>query len=140
MSNVKGEKKLIPLKPGLFKLSSLGKAYLIGSKCERCGDYFFPKKYVCLNCQATNLEEVALSTRGRVWSYTVARVTPPGSLITAPYVIAEVELPEKLAVMTVLTECDPESVKIGMDVELVIDKVKEDPEGNDVVSFKFKPV
>ena len=81
-----------------------------------------------------------MSSRGKVWTYTIARQTPPGSLIEAPYAVAVVELPEKVSVESVLTDCDPESVHVGMAVEVVLAKMTEDEEGNDVVSFKFRPV
>jgi hypothetical protein len=31
-------------------------------------------------------------------------------------------------------------LKSGMDVELVIDKLREDAEGNEIMSYKFRPV
>jgi len=65
-------------------------------------------------------------------------MTPPGSLIEAPYVVAQVELPERVIVTSVLSDCDVDSVRVDMPVELVLEKVKEDDEGNDVVAFKFK--
>ena len=38
------------------------------------------------------------------------------------------------------TGCDPEAIKIGMDVELVIEKLGEDEQGNEVMTYKFRPV
>ena len=49
-------------------------------------------------------------------------------------------LPEKVAIRAVLTDVDLESVKVGMDMEITLAKMKEDEEGNDVVSYKFRPV
>ena len=71
-------------------------------------------------------------------TFAIARETPPGSLIQAPYVVAQVKLPEKVIVGSVLTDCDVDSVRCDMPVELVLEKVKEDAEGNDVVAFKFR--
>jgi uncharacterized OB-fold protein len=133
---------MVPLRPGLFRLPERpgDKAALIGSRCPDCDSYFFPTREICLNCGRQGLDETGLSDRGKVWTYTIARQTPPGSLIEAPYAIAQVQLPEKVMVPTVLADCDPESVRIGMDVEMVIEKVKEDADGNDVVAFKFRAV
>jgi len=86
------------------------------------------------------MEEVALSTRGKLETFTISRATPPGSLIQAPYGLGYVRLPEGCIVQTVLSECDPQKLKIDMDMELVIEKIREDEEGNDVMAFKFKPV
>jgi len=51
-----------------------------------------------------------------------------------------VELPEGVRVQTLFTGCDPDSLEIGMDVELVIEKLFEDQEGHDVITYKFRPV
>ena len=113
---------------------------LIGSRCPGCGEHFYPPRHVCLNCYQEGLDEVALSTRGDLRSFTIARMGLPGTAMTPPYVIAQVWLPEGVAVATVLTDVDPEAVSIGMLLELVVEKLSTDSEGNDVMTFKFRPV
>ena len=139
---VPAEKRMVPLREGIFRLpSGLGEEpALIGSRCQNCGDHFFPKRHICLNCGQEEIEETTLNGRGRIWTYTVARQTPPGSLMQAPYVIAMVELPEGVMVQAVLSECDPEAVHVGMEVEMVVEKMGTSAEGNDLMAFKFKPV
>ena len=144
MTTGAGEKqrRVVPLREGVFRIpqSSGEKPALIASRCPRCGAHFFPRRAICLACGHQGLEEALLSARGRIYTFTIARQTPPGSLIQAPYVVAQVELPERVVVATVLSDCDVDSVRIGMDVEMVLEKVKEDGEGNDVVAYKFKLV
>lgn len=142
MSEKERPKKQVPLKEGLFKLPSspAEKGYLIGSKCRTCGETFFSKRVYCANCTGADIEEVALNTRGKLHTFTISRVVPPGSIMQAPYVIAQVRLPEGVLVTSVLTDCNFEALDIGMDVELVIEKVMEDEEGNEVMAFKFKPI
>ena len=53
---------------------------LLGNRCTTCGTFFFPRAdFFCRNpeCEGTVFEEVPLSRRGRVWSYTVNRYQPP---------------------------------------------------------------
>jgi uncharacterized OB-fold protein len=135
-------RQMIPLRRGMFRLPEQpdGKPILIGSRCPDCGAHFFPRRYVCLTCYRQGLEDADLSTKGKIWTFTIARQTPPGSMIEAPYVMAVVELPEKVAIETVVRDVDPESVRVGMDVEIVLARMKEDAEGNDIVSFMFRPV
>lgn len=135
-------KRMVPLGKGLFRLPERpdGKPVLLGSRCPSCDAHFFPQRQICLACGRNGLEEAELSGRGKVWTFTIARQTPPGSLIEAPYAVVVVELPEKVAVETVLADGDLDSVHVGMEVEAVLAKMKEDEEGNDVMSFKFKPV
>ena len=136
------DRRQVPLRGGIFRLPSGPgeEAALIGSRCQKCGDHFFPKRSICLNCGQEDIEETALSRRGKIWTYTVARQTPPGSLMQAPYVIAMVELPEGVMVQAVLSECDPEAVHVGMEVEMVVEKMGTSAEGEDLMAFKYKPV
>ena len=115
-------------------------AHLIGSKCQNCGDIFFPKREVCLNCGKINMETLALSPRGKLHTYTIITQVPPGAMVTAPFVSARVRLPEGAYVGTLLADCDFEKLKLGMDVELVIEKLTEDEEGNEIMIYKFRPV
>ena len=112
---------------------------LEGSRCPQCGDTFYPPRVICLNCYHEGLERVALSRRGTLWTFTIARMAIPGSLMSAPYVIAQVELPEGVMVATVLTGVDPEAVRIGMALELVVEKASVNAEGAEVMTFKFRP-
>ena len=67
------------------------KPRLIGSRCRRCRSYFFPREsFACRNprCQASELEDVPLSTTGTLWSFTDNHYAPP-----APYVAPEPFVP-----------------------------------------------
>ncbi len=132
------ERKQVPIKGARLRLGE--SPALVGSRCPSCGEHFYPPRYVCLNCYQEGLDEVALSTHGELWTYTVARMALPGTLTAAPYVIAQVRLPEGVQVATVLADVDPEAVRIGMPLELAVEKASTDSEGNDVMTFKFRPV
>ena len=129
----------VPLNERLFRLDEAGLPVLLGCRCADCGHHFFPKRAICPGCGHIGLEEAALSSRGKVWSYTVAHQAPPGAIVQAPYVIAQVELPEHVLVHTLVTECEPQDVAIGMEVELTPVRVGEDDQGRDLVAFAFRP-
>lgn len=42
-------------------------------------------------------------------------------------------------ILSPLTQCDLEELSIDMDVELLLEKLYEDEEGKEVISYKFKP-
>jgi uncharacterized OB-fold protein len=133
---------MVPLREGIFRLPSSQdeEPALIGSRCQNCGDHFFPKRHICLSCGQEDIEETALGRRGKIWTYTVARQTPPGSLMQAPYVLVVVQLAEGAMVQAVLSDWDLEAVHVGMEVEMVLEKMGTSTEGNDLMAFKFKPV
>ncbi|MDP2646592.1 MAG: enoyl-CoA hydratase-related protein [Desulfobacterales bacterium] len=136
--------KLIPIKPGLFTLpSSPGEApHLIGTRCRSCGEVYFPPKKdkSCANCHGLDMEEIPLGRKGTVFSYTVVHMAPPEWQGPVPYAVALIDLPEKARFYSALTGCKVEDAFIGMEVELVIEKVRADAEGNDVAGYKFRPV
>ena len=140
-----GEKKTIPVAKGLWTIPSIPdeKPQLIGDKCLSCGEVFFPKcsKGRCIHCYSTNLEEIKLSRRGKIHSFSVVMIQPGGGYYhgPVPYAYGCVDLPEGIRIETLFIG-NLESLKVGMDVELVVEKLGEDEEGNEIIAYKFKPV
>ncbi|MDO8491913.1 MAG: OB-fold domain-containing protein [Dehalococcoidia bacterium] len=126
---------------GLFHLpASPGEQpYLIGSKCSVCGLVVFPKRTFCPVCEIDKpMDEVPLSRKGKLVSYTCARVPSEG--MTAPYLMGTIDLPEGPRFISLIAgEQDINALKIGMEVELLIDKIAEE-EGHDLIGYKFQPV
>ncbi|MCK4793290.1 MAG: OB-fold domain-containing protein [Desulfobacteraceae bacterium] len=117
------------------------KPALMGCRCPSCGEMFFPRLLLCQNCQDRNVEEITLSRKGRIYSFTVV-MQPPASHYKGPvpYAFGWVELPEGIRVETLYTGCTLDELHIGMEMGLVIEKLHDDDEGNEVVCHKFKPV
>lgn len=140
------ESMQVPLSEGLFTWPSDGSPHLIGTHCKSCGDYFFPKTTTCRNprCVKKEVEEVKLSRKGKVFSYSVLCYPPPPPFIAPkpydPIVIAEVDLPEGLKIIGMMQGCKPADVRFGMDVEIILDKLYTNREGKDIIAWKFKPV
>ena len=133
----------IPIREGFFTwpLEPPEQVRLMGSRCQSCGETFLGKVVGCLNCQSTNLEDIVLSNRSKLWSYTVARHRPLGDYKgpDPPLAIGMVELPEGLRILSILRDCEVDALKVGMDLELQVERLYEDAEGNDVMSFAFRP-
>jgi hypothetical protein len=102
-------------------------------------------------CTGSEFDEVPLSTRGRVWSYTDARYKPPPPYVATsdpfePFAIVAVELEaEKIVVLgQVVPGVRVDDLSIGMEVELVIDtlftEAAEDGASVDQVVWKWSPV
>jgi uncharacterized OB-fold protein len=121
---------------------------LMGSRCRSCRTYAFPREtYFCRNpeCDGQEFEDVALSQRGKIWSYTDARYQPPPPYRAAdpyePFCIAAVELAaEKMVVMgQVVPGVGVGDLAIGTEVELVTDVLYED-EDHQYLVWKWRPV
>ncbi|MGD0486586.1 MAG: OB-fold domain-containing protein [Syntrophorhabdales bacterium] len=140
------QKKAYPVYENLFTWPS-DEPQLIAGRCRTCGTYYFPRSYVmhhpeCKNREAT--EDVLLSREGKLDSYTVQCFPPPPPFKNpdpfVPYGIGWVSVPEGLSILGIITGCKPEEIKMHMDVKLVVEKVWEDSEGNDVVTWKWKKI
>jgi len=86
-----------------------------------------------------------LSRRGKLFTFTVNHYQPPPPYHPpdpfVPYATGVVELPEGLMIQGMIAPgYDEKSLKVGMEMELIIDKLYEDEEGSEVLSWKFKPV
>lgn len=136
----------IPIQEGLYTWPSQA-PQLIASRCVSCGELTFPRQDACPSCTERGCEEVLLSRRGKLWTWTVQHFPPPPPFIGPAdresyeaFGVGYVELPEGIRVEARLAENDPSRLEIGMDMELVIEKFIEDDEGNDVLTFAFRPV
>jgi uncharacterized OB-fold protein len=134
--------KQILCKDGLWTPpSSNKKPQLIGSKCPNCGEIFFPVNPVCIHCQHQSMDEIKLNRRGKVWSLSTVMLPPPqwykGKV---PFDLGYVELPEGVRIWTRLLGAEAGTFQIGQEVELDIDVMQIDAEGNEVLGYCFIPV
>ncbi|MCG8673510.1 MAG: OB-fold domain-containing protein [Pseudomonadales bacterium] len=141
------EKKIEAALEGWFTLDK-DEPHLLGTRCTCCGTYYFPKETTyCKNpeCDSEEFEEVRLSRRGKVWSFTNACYKPPEPFVAAdpfvPYTIAAVELEdEKMIVLGQVVEgVNVSDLKAGMEMELVLDTLFETDEA-EKLTWKWKPV
>lgn len=122
---------------------------LLGSRCTSCGTFAFPRETTsCRNpaCVGRAFDEVELSRRGRIWSFTNACYQPPPPYVPVtdpfePFCIAAVELAEERMVVMgqLVAEVQVGDLRAGMEVELVLDTLFEDDE-NTYLVWKWKPV
>ncbi len=138
-------KKQVPLLDGMMKLPAFpgDTGHLIGCKCRKCGELFFIRREICENCQGQELEEIALSKKGKLYAFSVMfypappPYKPPEPFV--PYGLGWIELPEGIVLFSLITENDPKKLIVGMEMELLFDKLEEDKDGNDVMVYKFQP-
>ncbi len=143
MSSTVAEKKFVLLRTGMHDVpkSMTDQPRLYAQQCSNCGEAFSSiDRVYCANCGKETLERLLLSTSGTIYTYTVVHQPLRGSLMTPPYVIAQVRMPEGVTVQTILTDIEPDQVKIGMAVEICLKQVEENDDGEAVVNYFFKPV
>lgn len=106
---------------------------LVGEVCTHCDTKIFPPRDVCPNCGDKTQEQYTFSGKGEVYSFTQS-----GDASTVIALIRLVEGPMLTAQLTDL-DCD---VKIGMPVEMVTRKLRNDGDETGLIQYgyKFRPV
>lgn len=135
----------VPVAEGLYTWPS-DSPQLIGSKCTACAEVTFPSQASCPSCAGSSTEEVLLSRRGTLWTWTVQHFPPPSppfkgdSESFVPFGVGYIELPEGIRVESRLTTHKASQLEIGMEMELVIEKFMDGDDGRERVTFAFRPV
>ena len=131
----------VPAVEGWFTVDP--EPHLIGSRCAACGTYFFPREtFLCRNpsCSSSDLVDVPLSRTGKVWSYAINHYPPPPPAVPSdpfePYAVAAVELAEERMIIMGLVAGSFEDLRIGADVDLVVETLFKD-EANDNLVWKW---
>lgn len=94
-------------------------------RCRACRQRMFPPEVACTSCRSEDVGPETVSGRGRVYSFTVVRqMFDPAWQEDVPYVVGLVELDDdpSVRVLTNVVDVDPESVVVGMPVELAFEE------------------
>ena len=115
---------------------------LLGNRCGECEQIFFPPKESCPECRRKSMgkmEEIKLSGKGEVVTYTIIHVGQEDFEEQVPYAIAIIKLDEGPQLTAQIVDCKLDEVKIGMKVESVFRKIKQDGStGAIYYGYKFK--
>lgn len=132
-----------PIDPLLMDVTD-GRWRLRGGHCAACGEHHFPVGQSCPRCGSREISVAPLAERGVLWSWTVQRFPPPsppyvrrGADFT-PFGLGYVELPGQVIVESLLTECDPARLRIGLPMRLVPYEVLTES-GDTALTFAFAP-
>jgi uncharacterized OB-fold protein len=115
---------------------------LVGEVCPHCQAKIFPPRDVCPECGGEAKTEFQFSGKGEVYSFTVMHDAPAGFEDNIPYTVALVKLDEGPMVTAQLTDLGEQAIQIGMPVEMVTRKIRNDGDekGMLVYGYKFRPV
>lgn len=133
-----------PIDPQLIDIAA-GRVRLRGGHCAACGDHHFPVAASCPRCGAGEITTVPLAEEGTLWSWTVQRFPPPSPPFVrsgpefTPFGLGYVELPGQVIVESLLTECDPARLRIGMPMRVTAFEVPVES-GETVTTFAFAPL
>jgi uncharacterized OB-fold protein len=116
---------------------------LIANQCNSCNRIYFPPKEACPYCRRKSfgkMEDIKLSGKGEVITYTVIHVAPEDFEKQVPYIIAIIKLNEGPNITAQIVDCKIEDISIGMKVEKTFRKIQEDGYTGAIhYGYKFRP-
>ncbi len=98
---------------------------LLVQRCRQCAAYVFIPQPCCTRCQSTQLEWVASSGRGKVYSFSVVHRAPRPQF-EVPYIVAVIELEEGWHMLSNVLECPVDAVAVDLPVEVAFRKMTEE--------------
>mgnify|MGYP006160010955 FL=1 len=125
-----------------LKLPGDAEPYLEGHRCGECQAVFLGERDNCSSCGARDkMAAEKLSTRGKLYSYSIVHRSFPG--VDVPYISAIVDLEGGGTVKGNLIdiEPDPANLEFDMPVQVVFKDAlgRKDRDGNSYISYFFQP-
>ena len=119
---------------------------LIGSKCAQCGATTFPQQSSCPRCGSVEMAVQLLPRNGTLVTWTTQDFLPKEPYASGetqetfkPFGVGLIQLGDDVRVEARLTESDPEKLRIGMNMHLVVTPFRSDDDGTEVVVYAFSP-
>jgi uncharacterized OB-fold protein len=99
-------------------LTQIKKGVLTGQRCPKCSAVYIPPRGSCGSCGVATEEEVVLSDKATVESFTIVSIPIPNNPIEPPFVIANL-VPDgaNISLIHLLSECVNEDIHIGQRVQ-----------------------
>ncbi|HJR25427.1 MAG TPA: OB-fold domain-containing protein [Acidimicrobiales bacterium] len=133
----------VPIAQGFFTVPDdpADPPRLLGSRCQACSEVFFPRRHVCAKCLNEGCDDVELSPRGTIytWTYVHVPLFAKADAEVSGYGVGQIDLPEGPRVQAILVG-EAGQFRIGMEVETDLEVLRTDGDGNEVVIYRFRPV
>ncbi len=132
----------VPVENYFYKMPESGDEgpSLLGSRCTTCGEVYFPQTPQCKKCYTETTEVMVLSRVGKVHSSTIVHLAPSVYAGEVPYALGQVELDNGVLIPTRLVGGVEKPVPIGTEVELELEALGKDDDGNNIIVHTFRPL
>ena len=132
---------MVSFNPFLLTLQAEdGHPHILGSRCAACGKVYFPQQDLCPDClKEGTIQKHPLSRKGTIYSYTIVEresLAPKGFQV--PYAYGYIQLPEGVRVLSLIIGWEPKTLKIDSSVEMVLEELRQNSEGQKVMGFRFR--
>lgn len=121
-------------------LSRIRQGVLTGQRCPRCEQVYCPPRGSCAACGCATEEEVELSDKATVQSFTIVNIPIPGQALQPPFVVANLVADgANISFIHLISECENEDVHIGQRVQALWKSEDEWDYAMDNIQY-FRPI
>jgi uncharacterized OB-fold protein len=99
---------------------------LEAAKCTKCGKVHYPPRLICNECRGREFETEELPRDGKLVTYTVIHVAPPGLSDETPFAVGVVELENGVRLMSQIVDTDHDKMELGMPLRLEFRRIRKD--------------
>jgi uncharacterized OB-fold protein len=90
--------------------------------CKTCGFFQHYPRPRCLACASGDLEWTIVSGKGLVYAFTITRRLPANFGAQTPYIVASIELSERVRILANIRTQRTDLIHIGMSVKAIFEK------------------
>jgi uncharacterized OB-fold protein len=121
-------------------LTQIKQGRLTGQRCPKCSAVYVPPRGSCAACGVPTEEEVELSDKATIESFTIVAIPIPGNPIEPPFIIANLVADgANISFIHLMSECVNDEVHMGQRVQAVWKPEEEWDYAMDNIRY-FKPI
>lgn len=112
---------------------------LEAGKCTGCDKIHFPKRPICSECRGNDHEDIQLSRKGTVVSFSEIHAAPPKFAEQVPYVIGIIELDRGVRISCQIADCHGSDIRVGAAVQIEFRRISQEGEAG-IINYGYKAV
>ncbi len=104
-------------------IDQLEKGQVMGTRCKKCGQVFFPPRVDCFNCLSSDMEWFPVEGAGKLLTYSKLQYGPVGFEGDLPYTIAVLDYGKYKVFGRIAKEISDDQLKVGMSMKTVVNSL-----------------
>ncbi|MFQ5721504.1 MAG: Zn-ribbon domain-containing OB-fold protein [Candidatus Aminicenantales bacterium] len=101
----------------------LEKGQVMGTRCQDCGQKYFPPRADCFHCLSSHMEWFEVSGKGKLLTYSQLKYAPVGFEGDLPYFIAVLDYGEYKIFGRITAEVPEEELRLGLEMKTVANRL-----------------
>jgi len=112
----------------------LEKGKLMGTKCKKCGQRYFPPRADCFNDLTSDMEWFEVDKAGKLLTFSTLKFAPAGFDKEIPYTIAVLDFGDYKVFGRIDKAIPEDKLSVGLPMQIVVNKLP-----NEQINYLFTP-